>query len=376
MFGLDYTNGPPIAALLAAKVAFVCRYTGYFAGYNLNAIETPQGKCLTPGEAKALGEASIAVVSNYEWYANRATESDVAGNWDAHTADRIHRACGGDASRPIYFSVDSDVDGSAAANYFKGVASVLGLARTGAYGSYRVIKYLLDNHLITWAWQTYAWSFDQQTQSTQWEPRAHIRQYENGANLAGADVDFNRAMKQDVGQWFAGKPMLLQEEPMTPLTLQDVKSYFTANTDGSWTRIDPKTAVPLLDSLNKPIVLKGAIKDDWCNHGKDALPDIGLPDGNETQVDAKNHPEVVDQQFERGMRRYDPHHVTDSPPGAGVVFGRHLEEFYSAEVKLQLAEEQLAATQKQLQAAQTASPDAGYKDAIKTIKGVVDPLTV
>ncbi len=174
---------------------------------------------------------------------------------------------------------------------------------------------------------------------------------------------------------------------MTPLTIHDVKQYFKANTDGSWTRIDSKTGTPLLDSLNKPIILKGAILSDWCAHGTDALPDFGLPEGNETQVDAKNHPEIVEQQFERCTRRYDPHHVKDSPRGAGVVYAVHIENLYSAQTKLDMALEQLAAMQKQLAAATATSPESAYVAAVKevdvhikaiaaVIEAVIDPLAV
>src|SRR5579885_1575153 len=186
-FGIDYVTGPPVSALKSAGVSFVCRYLS-----EVNALT--QVKLLTNQEAKTLAQAGIAVVSNYEWYADRALEGRDSGIEDAHIGASQHTACGGPPDRPIYFSVDCDCDGAQAAEYFRGVASVIGLARTGAYGSYRVIKYLLDNHLISWAWQTYAWS------AGQWDSRAHIQQYQNGVNLGGADVDYNRSLKSDFGQ--------------------------------------------------------------------------------------------------------------------------------------------------------------------------------
>jgi len=387
-FGLDYVSGPPIANMKANSppVTFVCRYVGYFSGYDDTQISTQQGKVLTPGEAVALSQHGIALVSNYEWYKNRALEDAGAGAWDANAADKIHRACGGPADRPIYFSVDVDTSGEACLAYFKGVASVLGLHRTGAYGSFRVLKDLFDAGAITWGWQTYAWS------GGAWEPRAHIQQYENGVSMAGHSVDHNRSIKDDFGGWFSGAAPVphtvpqTKEEPMTPLTLNDVKQYFKANSDGSWTRLDSKTGVALLDSLNKPIVLSGAIKDDWCNHGTDAIPDIGLPTGNATQPDAKNHPEIFEQEFERCTRRLDPKHVMDSPNGAGPVYSTHIENLYSAQTKLEMALDQLAATQKQLATFQAevaagklpigASPESPYIAAVKAVKGIVDPLEV
>src|SRR5258708_418533 len=106
-----------------------------------------------------------------------------AGVWDAHTGNTIHVGCGGPASAALYLSGDWDfnttTDGALVAAYFKGAASAIGLARIGAYGGYWLIKYLFDNGLITYGWQTYAWS------GGLWEPRAHIQQYSNSVIMSG-----------------------------------------------------------------------------------------------------------------------------------------------------------------------------------------------
>lgn len=193
-FGVDYVTMPPIADMKAAGVTFVCRYLSYVN--NLTQV-----KLLTTNEAKVLSDAGIEIVSNYEWYANRATEGAASGEQDAHIAASQHAACGGPATRPIYFSVDADVDGAQVADYFRGVASVIGKARTGAYGSYRVLKYLFDMGLISYGWQTYAWSYGA------WESRAHIQQYLNGVSLSGYSVDYDRSIKGDFGQWRIGGTM-------------------------------------------------------------------------------------------------------------------------------------------------------------------------
>src|SRR5258707_424072 len=221
-FGLDYSGGMPlIADMKAAGVAFVCRYTGYFSGYNLNAIATPQGKCLTPGEAKTLLASGMSPVSNYEWYASRPIDDGFgnrwttdqafnAGVWDAHTGNAIHVGCGGPTGAALYFSADYDfntnTDSPLVAAYFKGIASVIGLARTGAYGGYWLIKFLFDNGLITYGWQTYAWSGS----PTQWDPRAHIQTYAHRMNMSGLEVDYDRSMQADFGQWMIGGTMVPQ----------------------------------------------------------------------------------------------------------------------------------------------------------------------
>lgn len=195
-FGLDYTNGPPPSVLKTLRidgnpVSFVCRYLSFE-----NALT--RRKLLTRAEAQANSQAGIATVSNYEWYANRALEGYGSGVQDADIAAKQHATCGGPADRPIYFSVDIDVAGERTAGYFHGVASQIGLARTGAYGSFRVLHYLFNAGLITWGWQTYAWSYGA------WEPRAQLQQYHNGVNLAGHDVDYNRSTAADFGQWGVG----------------------------------------------------------------------------------------------------------------------------------------------------------------------------
>src|SRR5260370_541092 len=187
-FGLDYVNGPHLADMKAAGVAFVCRY--------LSCVKNrTQGKLLTAAEAKGLSAVGISLVSNYEWYANRPLEGAASGRQDAQIAAGQHIACGGPATRPIYFSVDIDVDGAQVLDYFKGVASVIGEARTGAYGSYRVLQYLLNVGAIAWGWQTYAWS------AGIWELRAHIQQYQNGMVMAGADGYYYWSIKNELGPW-------------------------------------------------------------------------------------------------------------------------------------------------------------------------------
>lgn len=52
---------------------------------------------------------------------------------------------------------------------------------------------------------------------------------------------------------------------------------------------------------------------------------LGLPTSNEIKLDVKDHPETVEQEFERAWVRYDPSHIVDSPPGAGTVYLTHVE---------------------------------------------------
>src|SRR5436305_1765482 len=107
--------------------------------------------------------------------------------------------------RQNYFSVDFDATPAQQTPinaYFDGVVSVIGLARTGAYGGYYVIKRLFDGGKIKWGWQTYAWS------GGQWDSRAQLRQVQNGITAAGDAncCDKDEAVANDYGQWHAVPP--------------------------------------------------------------------------------------------------------------------------------------------------------------------------
>jgi hypothetical protein len=289
LFGLDYVSGPPIAAMKAANITFVCRYFCF-----LN--DLTREKILYAPEAKALMAAGISPVSNYEWYKTRATEGIDAGKEDARIAAAQHQAAGGPPTRPIYFSVDEDVSGEQVAPYFIGIAQIIGKQRTGAYGSYRVLKYLFDHGLITWGWQTYAWSYGA------WEPRAHIQQYENSATLAGHSVDHDRSTAADFGQWIGigGAP--------TMLTIQQASNFFEAVDSTHWRC--KQNGYMLQDAIltfYQSIALPG-----YSYFGLDAL---GLPKSNETPVPGKQ--KAVVQRYECGIVAYDPEGELDRRPGGG-----------------------------------------------------------
>lgn len=296
-FGLDYISGPPIAVLKEARVdgnpvAFVCRYLSFVN-------DQTQRKLLSPGEAKTLSQAGVSIVSNYEWYATRALEGESSGVVDAHIAAGQHLHCGGPADRPIYFSVDRDVAGEQVAGYFQGIASAIGLHRTGAYGSYRVLKYLFDVGAIAWGWQTYAWSYGA------WESRAHIQQYQNSMSMAGHSVDYNKSIKNDFGQW--------RTEIMIDIHTPSVADYFTAQPDGAWV------------SKHTGKHIHGGILAFYQSFGNSALCGLtylGLPQSNE--VPLQGVAGAVRQHFERGVLFYDPSHQLDRPPGSGDVYLAHL----------------------------------------------------
>lgn len=196
MKGADYSGArPTVSQLKANGVKFVLRY---LAPQN----SATSWKLLTWNEANTLRAGGIQVVSNFEWYESRCTEGYAAGQADARTAAAYHLGCGGPKDRPIYFSVDTDTSGVNVKAYFQGVASIIGLSRTGVYGSYRVCKYLADNKLVGVTlsgaklnWQTYAWSYGS------YDERSALSQDQNGVKLAGWDVDIDHSHTADYGQW-------------------------------------------------------------------------------------------------------------------------------------------------------------------------------
>jgi hypothetical protein len=186
--GADYSAGRPGgAALAAAGIRFAARYLSHNEEKNLDA-----------GEAADLAAHGVACVVVWETTAQRAAAGRAAGIADAKEAAKQAATCGMPPGRPIYFAVDYDAAPSAVAAYFGGVVSVLGLARTGVYGGYKVVAYLLDHNLARWAWQTVAWS------GGRWDARAHIRQAATTVRIAGVVCDRDTATQTDYGQWMPG----------------------------------------------------------------------------------------------------------------------------------------------------------------------------
>lgn len=189
--GVDYAwSHPPASVLVAGGYRFVARY-----------LSRDPSKNLTRPEADQLHAAGVATVSNWEAAPGAPLNGAAQGSADARDAAAQHLACGGPPDRPIYFSCDTNPNVFTAAqwaaveDYYRAVNSVIGVQRTGAYGGYALVKRLLDKGLISWAWQTFAWS------AGQWDGRAQLRQVQNGVQIGGADCDIDQATVVDYGQW-------------------------------------------------------------------------------------------------------------------------------------------------------------------------------
>jgi hypothetical protein len=199
--GVDYSFARPSPATLVADgYLFVGRYYAPADG-------TEDGKILFKSEADALIASGLSIIAVFEEGATNALNGYSQGVTDAQVAVAQANAAGQPPNRPIFFAIDFDAsaDGLGAIEpYFDGVASVVGLNRTGAYGGYFAINGLFNDGKIQWGWQTYAWS------DGSWDPRAQARQIQNGILNGQADEDQSTA--SDFGQWG-------QSAPPTPCSL-------------------------------------------------------------------------------------------------------------------------------------------------------------
>jgi hypothetical protein len=144
--------GPAVAK--NSPYSLICRYLSD-GGNSL------PGKLLLPEEAKSYVDNDVAVVSNWETYANRAREGYSAGHSDAINAWNRHKACGGPDNVVVYFSVDYDApesDQVAINAYFQACVDYLGVQSVGVYGGYWVCKRVKEAFPGVHIWQTKAWS--------------------------------------------------------------------------------------------------------------------------------------------------------------------------------------------------------------------------
>lgn len=184
----------------AANYTFVVRYlpNGLSGRVNLNVAEVADMRAnsvdvVLVWERKIIGQP------------DRATGGWNAGVADAQSAQAQAVACGV-GTLPIYMAIDFDIPDYAPANpdaraklgpcgdYLAGAASVLGVARTGVYGGYWAVKRALDAGLVSWAWQTAAWS------GGLVDNRINLFQRAGYAYVDGVQCDVNEARTDEFGQ--------------------------------------------------------------------------------------------------------------------------------------------------------------------------------
>jgi len=215
VYGVDYSWGRPNPQeLYRLGYRYVLRYLSY----------DTTGKNLGQSELNSLLAAGLSVISNWEWDTQDSLGGYSAGVEHAREAIAQARALGMPENRPIYFSVDFDVQPNqipTVKSYFDGLASVLPRNRLGIYGSYRAVTEAASGGWCEWFWQTYAWSYGS------WYPGNHVKQVLNGVYIAGADCDKNESEVEDRGQWGQGD----EDE----VSAKDVWQYDVDPSGGSYT---------------------------------------------------------------------------------------------------------------------------------------------
>jgi hypothetical protein len=195
---IDTTTAPIIKE---AGYSFAVRY------YSEN-----KGKRIYRDEALAISNAGLQLVSIYQ-DANHTLECFTYDNGYAECMTAIDQAIeiGQPVTTPIYFTVDYNADYSninIVYDYFNGVNAAMSdftkkdsLRRSwkiGGYGSYFVVKSLDEQNLVSYLWQTIAWSNDQH-HSYNFYQDAHDK------TVAGLMVDTNYSnpdKNNDIGGFY------------------------------------------------------------------------------------------------------------------------------------------------------------------------------
>lgn len=161
------------------------------------------GKNITRAQINDYHAHGLDVALVYEFDPKAGQLGASRGAVDAHIAATQATALGAPRGTTIYFALDYPLaeigDLATAEQYIQWADSVCrdyGY-RADAYGDKSIISYLLDRNDIQFGWQTYAWS------GGQFDPRAALRQTENGIHVGSATVDLDQAYTREFGQWRA-----------------------------------------------------------------------------------------------------------------------------------------------------------------------------
>lgn len=155
------------------------------------------GKNLSHDELVDYLTNGLGVGVVWESTANRGLSGAAGGTVDGQTALAEAKAIG--YTGKIYAAYDFDANDAqkpVLAEYQKAFDAVVGGAGRAGYGGYWVIKYLFDNNLIDFGWQTVAWS------GGNVDERACLLQ--DATNDFGGQVDNNQVLKSNYGAMGAG----------------------------------------------------------------------------------------------------------------------------------------------------------------------------
>ncbi len=229
--GVDYSDARPGGANIAKQgKRFVVRYLYPVAA---------GGKGLSAPEVVDLHSAGLELVLVYEGGNAGMMKGHAQGVADAKAAQALLDALPLDHRMPIHFAVDWDAVASDLApieGYLDGAASVLGMDRTGVYGSFFVIEHVASVRMASFFWQTYAWSGGRVS------GHATLLQYANGQ--WNGTVDFCRALQTEYGQHAPtiATPTNSEEETMFVIFKGDHAPECYALVSGKKRHITPEEA--------------------------------------------------------------------------------------------------------------------------------------
>lgn len=194
---VDYSFGrPALSVVKSSGYLGAMRYLDWL----------PNGKVIDTAEQAAIWAAGLKVGLVWESSNERATASGRAGGvQDATEALRQANILGWPASRPIYFVLEDPSREPVAEyptieDYARGAASVMGVARTGGYGSQQLVEACLAAGVITWGWQVGNWATSPGAVSSKCHLYQRLTPTLAAASIAG-DIDEDAVLKDDWGGW-------------------------------------------------------------------------------------------------------------------------------------------------------------------------------
>jgi hypothetical protein len=166
------------------------------AGFSgaLRYLSSTPSKCLTAEEATDFIANGLSFGLVWEDTANAALLGFNQGVSDAKKALSQANTLGYPGC-VIYFAVDFDSTPEQQTqidDYLRGVASIIGLSKTGVYGSFYVCQRCQTSGTAAWFWQTLAWSGGQIA--------SNIHIYQNGQSAMGGGADVDEARQENWGQ--------------------------------------------------------------------------------------------------------------------------------------------------------------------------------
>jgi hypothetical protein len=215
--GVDYSYDRPSPVCLASSgKAFAVRY------FSL----TGSSKNLTPSEANSVAAAGLWLCTVWQEHGDFSESPTSAGASAVSQA----KACKMPSGRPIYAAADFDAQPSqydSISNWLKQFGAAIAPYQIGLYGSGALCAEMLKRQAVQWTWQTYAWS------GGAWNANANMQQYKNDIALCGAQVDLDRGMTADYGQWKPGITPATGDDEVTDDDLnkiaQKVWAYMVGN---------------------------------------------------------------------------------------------------------------------------------------------------